>query len=267
MTNGISLPSDGRPSQGTQIEQSRAAAEVQAAVLVAQQCPRSTQQALAAMREACTQPRLAERAFFRFSRAGAQVSGPSITLAKELARCWGNIDYGVSELYRDDEGGQSEMMAYAWDMQSNTRSSTIFIVPHKRDKRSGAEKLTEMRDIYENNANAGARRVRECIFGVIPDWYVDEAKEICQKTNAGDNDAGGKPLAQRVDDSVQAFGTLGVTRAQLEAKVDRSVDEWTAADLAQLIPVYHSLKNGEVSRDDEFPPQRVTTDELIGGEA
>ena len=95
-------------SQATGIEQSRAVAEVQAAVAVAQRFPRDEARALAAAKEACGQRSMADRAFYSFPRGGQTVNGASIALATELARCWGNIDYGIMELERDDERGGSK---------------------------------------------------------------------------------------------------------------------------------------------------------------
>ena len=260
MTAAIALPSTpGRIGQGTAIEQSRAAAEVFASVLAAKQAPRDEQWAIRAMQDACRMRELAERAFFRFSRGGAQVSGASVHLARELARCWGNIQYGVAELRRDDDHGQSEMQAFAWDVETNSRSSAIFIVPHKRDKRGGPEQLTDLRDIYENNANNGARRVREALFAVLPIWYVEQAKALCAKTL---EDGGGKPLPQRIAAAIEGFAGLGVSEAQLVEKVGRPSRAWTALDLAPLTVIYQSIQRGEVSKDDEFPPQVVQADEI-----
>lgn len=261
MTNDIALPRPARVGQATAVEQSRAVAEVHAAILVAQQCPRDVQAALNQMRESCQMKALAERAFFRFSRGGSTVSGPSVHLARELARCWGNIQYGVAEMSRDDDHGQSEMLAYAWDVQTNARASTVFIVPHKRDKRSGPERLTDMRDVYENNANAGARRVRECIFGVLPPWFVEEAKDLCTRTIT---DGGGKPLAQRIADMLAVFTELGVTQDDIVRKLGRPAGKWTAHDVAQLGVAYRSIQRGEVTREEEFPPETVTAAEITG---
>lgn len=243
--------STNRAGQGTLVEQSRAIAEVQASVVIAQNCPRDVTSAMSEMRTSCAMPRLAERAFFRFPRGGTSVSGKSVHLARELARCWGNIVYGVKELRRDDEGAESEMLAYAWDLQTNARNETVFIVPHKRDKKGGPEVLTDMRDIYENNANNGARRLRECIFAVMPPWYVEEAAELCQKTM---EDGGGVPLVKRITDCAEAFKSIGVTKAQLERKVGRKADDWLAEDLAQLTVIFKSIRRGEINKADEFPP-------------
>lgn len=260
----IALPQPTRVGQGTAIEQSRAVAEVYAAIMVARQVPRNTQAAIAAMEQACKTTELADRAFFSFPRGGSTVAGASVYLARELARCWGNIQYGVSELRRDDEHGQSEMQAFAWDLESNARAATIFIVPHKRDKRGGPEKLTDMRDIYESNANAGARRVRECIFSVLPSWFVEQGKKTCTKTL---QDGGGKPMPQQIAECLAAFQVLGVTEADLARKVERPTAEWTPLELGQLRVLYGSLSRNEVTRKEAFPPAVVSGADIRAGAA
>ena len=246
-----------RIGQGTAVEQSRAVAEVQAAIVVAQNCPRDINAAIAEMRQSCQQMFLAERAFFRYSRGSGSITGASVHLARELARCWGNIQYGLVEMRRDDEFGQSEMQAFAWDVEKNSRNSSTFIVPHKRDQKGGPKQLTDMRDIYENNANNGARRVREAIFAILPPWFVEEAKQICTKPLS---DGGGKPLPQRIADAIRAFEGIGVTQDRIETKLGRPSGKWTEHDVAQLLVAFQSINRGEVTADDEFPLPRVTVD-------
>jgi hypothetical protein len=255
------LPVPSRIGQGTAVEQSRAVAEVQAAIVVAQQCPRDTQLAKQQMEDSCAQKFLADRAFFEFRRGGSVVSGASIHLARELARCWGNVQYGLTELRRDDVEGQSEMQAYAWDVQTNTRTASTFIVPHKRDVKGGPKALTDMRDIYENNANNGARRVREAIFAVLPPWFVEQAKEACTKTLES---GGGVPLATRIATCIEKFADLGISETQMEEKAGRPTAKWTARDVAQLGVTYTSLQRGEIDRDEAFPQSRVTAAEVTG---
>ncbi len=243
-------PSGVAASQATTIEQSRAIAQVQGALVVARQNPRDTIAATHRMREACSHMALAEHAFFRFPRDGQTISGPTIHLATELARCWGNIDYGITELARDDIKGESEMLAHAWDQETNARIINSFIVPHRRDTRKGPKMLTDARDLYENNANMGARRLRECIFRVLPVSFREEAKELCAQTL---QHGGGVPIEQRREKLLEAFTSIGVTRKQVEKKAGRAADRLTAHDVGQLGIIFKSIQRGEISKAEEFP--------------
>lgn len=248
-----------RIGQGTAVEQSRAVAEVQAAIYVARQFPREIGRARNAMQSACASMALASKAFYRFPRAGGAVEGSTIHLAKTLAQTWGNIQYGVTELRRDDDYRQSEMQAWAWDVEANTRHVLTFIVPHAKFAKGKVEALIDLRDIYENNANNGARRLREAIFATIPDFFIEEAEDLCRQTlNKGD----GKPMPERIEGAVQVFQGLGVSAERLEQKLGRPRDQWTGADIAQLLITHKSIQRREIAIDDEFPQARITGGEI-----
>jgi hypothetical protein len=244
-------------TQATAVEQARAVAEVAAAVQVAQQNPRDMGRAWAEMQAACGRLALAERAFYAVPNRG---QGPSVHLARELLRIWGNADAGVHELSRDDERGISEVRAFAWDQQTNVRQSRTLQIPHARMRGRNRTALTDLGDIYLNNQNVGARAVRECIFTILPADFVAEAQDICRTTiERGD----GKPLVDRVAEMVAGFkSTLGVTVPMIEARLGRTRGQWTAADVAELRVVFSSIQRRETTVDDEFPASRVTTDEI-----
>jgi hypothetical protein len=259
-------------SEATAIEQARSVAEVAAAVRVAQDNPRDESKALDRMRQACSQRSLADRAFYSLPRAGGRVEGSTVHLAREIARCWGNIDYGIRELRRDDEAGESEMQAWSWDQESNVRSSRSFIVPHARmvgsakrgDKRR--ERLDDLADIANNNNSVAARAVRETIFSILPVWFRDEAEAIATKTINGGGD--GKTLTQQIADAVKHYADqFNVTAAQIEERLERPRAEWTASDLAGLRVLAAEMSRGERHPDGEFPkPQKgggkVTAEEI-----
>jgi hypothetical protein len=234
-------------SQQTAVEQARAVAEVAAAVRVAQDYRRDIDNARAQMRQACGTLALAERAFYSVPNRG---SGPSVHLARELARCWGNVQHGMVELKRDDAGGESEMQAFAWDVENNTRSVRSFINPHVRMKGKNRQALTDVNDIVNQNNNAASRAVRETIFTVLPVWFVEEAKDLCQATLQRGN---GEPLEARIAKAVATFGRIDVTAEQLEARIGRSRNRWDEQDVASLIVLWQSLSAGETNKDDEFP--------------
>jgi hypothetical protein len=266
-TQTISLPSrrtDGvapvgrAASQATVVEQSRAVAEVAAAVQVAQTFPRDVDRALADMRDTCGRLPVASRAAYSLPRAGGRVEGLSVHLMRELARIWGNVDYGVRELRRDDAAGESEMQAWAWDQQTNTRTTRSFIQPHQRMVGKGADKrreaLLDLNEIYLSNQNVGARAVRECIASVIPDWVIAEAEQICRRTVEHGE---GKSPEERSREAVTAFGAHGVTRAQLEDFLGAKFGKWSPAQLAELTRVYTSIAQDGIAPAEFFPERTV----------
>jgi hypothetical protein len=246
------------PTQATAVEQARAVAEVAAAVQVAQQCPRDIRRAWAEMEDACRRIGLAEVAFYSVPNRGR---GPSVHLARAIALIWGNHDSGVHELHRDDARGMSEIRAYAWDQQTNVRSSRTFQVPHAKMAGGSRKVLTDLGDVYLNNQNVGARALRECIWATLPRDYVDRAQEVCRETlQKGD----GKPLVERVAQMVDAFGKIGVTPARLATRIGRPRGQWTSVDIADMQIVIRSIARGETTADVEFPPERVTAAEITG---
>ncbi len=243
-------------SQATAVEQARAVAEVAAAVQVAQQNPRDISRARADMQDSCGRMALAQRAFYRVPSRG---EGESVHLARALARIWGNIDYGVRELRRDDNAGESEVLAFAWDQETNSRSSRSFINPHARMKGKERQALTDLQDIYLSNQNIGARAVREAIFAVLPEWFVEEAAQLCRRTLEHGE---GIPLDQRIENMVGKFRKIGVKVDQIEAKLEKKRGRWTAGDVASMAVLFGSIQRGDVTKDEEFPPPRVTVDSI-----
>lgn len=258
-------------TQTTAVEQARAVAEVAAAVRVAKEFPRDEARAYDRMRQACRQPALAERAFYSLPRAGGRIEGSTVHLARELARCWGNVDNGIRELSRDDERGESEIQAWAWDQEENNRVSRSFVVPHaimatdKPTKTKYRKALTDLGDIVNNNNSVGARAVREVIKHVLPVAFVTEAEMLCAKTL---QDGGGKTLPQQVADAIAHYrDTWNVTVEQLQDRVKRPSSKWTVQDLAGLRVLSGELTRGEKRVEEEFEANRVTAADVLGPSA
>jgi hypothetical protein len=250
-----------RIGQGTAVEQSRAVATVQAQVLVAWQRPRDPQQARTRMLEACSHLELADDAFYSYPRGGETVTGMTVVAAVELATCWGNIDYGLTEMRRDDVYGQSEMLAYAWDMETNVRHAHTFIVQHVRSTKKGTYKLTDPRDVYELNTNDGSRRMRESIFKTLPRWYRTEAEKALKATLL--KEVGAESIQEGRDRALGFYrAEFGLRPDQLEQKLRKPVDKWKADDLIELRILSNSLKRRDIKLDEAFPTAKVTANEL-----
>lgn len=232
----------------TAIAQSRAAQEVQAAMVVAQSRPRDPDLAYNKLMKACRRNALAECAVYRYPRGGTDVTGPSIRLAEAAAQAWGNIDSGIIEL--EQRHGESEMMAYAWDLETNTRVTKVFTVKHERHKKGGEiTHLTDPRDIYEMTANQGSRRLRACILGIIPGDIIDAAVAECEKTMQGQSD---EPIEDRCRKMVDAFSKYSVTKDMLEARLGHKLSAITEFQLADLKKIYISMKDGMSKREEWF---------------
>lgn len=242
-----------RPGNGAMADATsqRAIAEVQAAMVIAKRFPRDPIQAMDRILNACTRPSLAEAALYQYSKGGTDVSGPSIRLAEAIAQQWQNIQFGFTELTRglDHDGvAFSEVEAYAWDLETNTKRPLVFRVRHWRDTKKGGYAIKEERDIYELVANQAQRRVRACILGVIPGDVVEAAANQCDITLKSKADTS----PESVQKMVAAFAAYGVTKEQIEARIQRRVDAIQPAQIIGLKKVYASLRDGMSSPEDWF---------------
>lgn len=231
------------------IEGQRAIQEVQAAMVIAQRFPRNPINAVDRILNACTRPTLAESALYSYSRGGSEITGPSIRLAEAMAQCWGNLQYGIREISQSN--GESTVEAYCWDVETNTRQSKVFQVPHARHSRAGVKKLTDPRDIYETVANHGARRLRACILGVIPADVVEAALEQCEKTLHAKVDMTKDGLSKLA----ACFGELGISREMIEKRTQKRLESINAAQVIGLRKIYQSIKDGMSSPGDWFDVQ------------
>jgi hypothetical protein len=253
-------------------EMARGVAEVLAQVQVAQAIPRQLDSTMDRVRISCARYSFAERAFYSYKRGGKTITGPSVKLIRELAAAFGNFQYGLVEVDRDEARGFSMMMAFAWDVQTNTRNSSTFMVRAVRDlapEEGSTERrkvaLFDERDIYENNTNMGARRVREAIKATMPAWLIDEASDLCLATiKRGPLDADGKatPLPVRMANAVEKFAAeFGVRKDQLEKFIGVPFDKWRDRDLARLLIIYRSIDIGDLRVDEVFA-EEVGDDQL-----
>lgn len=229
------------------VAQTREMAEAVAAMQMAKACPRDVVAARDRILNACARPRLAEGACYTYSRGGADVTGPSIRLAEMLAQNWGNISFGIREL--EQRNGESTCEAFAWDMETNARQTKVFQVPHIRHTKRGDTRLTDPRDIYELVANNGARRLRACILGIIPGDVVEEAVEACDRTLKTKFEA----TPERLMKMLETFEGYGVSKEQIEARVQCHLDAIKPAQLANLGKIANSIRDGMSKAEDWFP--------------
>lgn len=251
VTNPFHAPAKAGPTAIAEPVAQREVAEVQAALIIAKRYPRDPVQATDRILQACTRPGLAEAGLYQYARGGQDVVGPSIRLAEAMARDWGNLVCGVTELSRRD--GASEALAYAWDLETNFRDEKRFTVRHVRDTKKGTYAITDERDIYELVANMGARRKRACIIAILPQDVVEAAQRQCEVTVSTKIEI----TPEFIKEMLARFAQVGVSIGMLETRVQRRIDTITPALAMNLKKIYNSLRDGMSQVADWFEPEQA----------
>lgn len=254
---------------GVAQSQARELAETQARYLMAARFPRDERAAMDRILNAFARPKLAEKAQYQFARGGQDVAGPSIRAAEAIAQQWENMDTGWREVARgiDATGcGYSEVEAFCIDLQSRNTQRRTFVVRHWRDTKGGGYKLKDERDIYELCANQAMRRVRACILASLPGDVVEAAMEQAETTLKANADTSPAAMGKLVE----AFAGFGVSREQIEKRIQRRLDSISAAQVLMLRRIYASLRDDMSNAGDWFEPgagSGAATASGAGGEA
>ncbi|MFZ9077495.1 MAG: hypothetical protein ACO23H_03105 [Alphaproteobacteria bacterium] len=227
-------------------EQARTRGAIEASLTVAAARPRNEQQALSRIQNSCQRVRLAESACYSYAKGGSEITGASITLVTQVALAWGNVDWGYRELSRGN--GESTVEAFAWDQQTNARYSRQFIVPH-RIRVAGRQRHLREDELADWIANQAQRRVRTCLENVIPRDVIDEAVDECNRTLRSSIDLD----KTKIMAMIEKFEELGVTREQISARIQRSIDAIQPAQYLAMRRIYTSIQDGIQTIEQAFP--------------
>ena len=166
-------------------------ASVRASVEVAHMNPRKEAEIHARAMQAMTRKKTADEATYAYERGWNKekqcknvVTGPSVKLARELARLWGNMQYGLRIV--SAEGNDVHIEGWAWDLESNTRTAreAKFSKLQQRKQKDGSTKwvVPDERDLDELIARRGAKLTRNAILELMPDFLIDDALEQADAT-------------------------------------------------------------------------------------
>jgi hypothetical protein len=239
------------PTGSANAMQARESAEVMAMAMMAKRFPRDVIRASDRIRNAFTRTTLAESAQYQFARGGTDITGPSIRAAEAMSQQWGNMSNGWREVSRtvDADGvGVSEIEAYCIDYESTTRESITFLIRHWRDTKRGGYALKDERDIYELCANQAQRRKRACILAQIPGDVVEMAMDQSALTLRSKVDV----TPEGVKRLLEAFGEYGVSKEQIEKRIQRRMESIMPAQVVSLKRVYASLRDDMSTPADWF---------------
>lgn len=233
--------------------EARELANIQGKIFMAKRYPRNYEDVLKKIGRDCSRVALASQAVYEYSRAGTKITGPSIRLAETLALSFGNIESVTEVLSQTEEA--SLVRTYSWDYESNRQASRTFMVRHERDTKKGRVKLTDNRDIMELINNIAARNRRACILELIPGDYVEYALNTCEETLRNKV----KITPDTLTSLLNAFSAYGVTRAMIEARLQRSLEAISTGQYLEMQRIWASLKDG-MGKPEDFFDTTITDD-------
>lgn len=222
--------------------------EIQATIILAKKFPRNEERSFEKLTKSCQRLSFAEEAEYSFPRGGKAITGPSVNLAREAARTWGNIRYGL-KIVQDSED-EVTIEGWAWDIETNTKVSSqdSFAKLHQRkSKTTGkAEWVTpDERDLRELINRRGAISIRNSILQLLPRDLIEDAQAECRKTRQKKNK--GMSPEKLMKEWIKAFSNLrpfGVTVEQLEKYLKHPLKECSSDEWDNLKMIYTSINDG-----------------------
>ena len=234
----------------------REEAEIKAAIVLARQFPRVEAASYNAIIRACDRASFAEAATYRFPRGGQQIEGPSVDLAREMARSWKNIRWGLRIVSEDER--RMHIKGFAYDMENNNyveMEDKFAKLVQRKNRTTGKTDWVQPdeRDLRELVNRRGAILVRNAILQLIPPDVTEDAvlraKETMRKAAAGEVKQDRQSAIRRL---VGAFDGLGVSPAMLEGYLQHSLEIVTEKEIADLRSVWKSISDGNSRREDYF---------------
>lgn len=243
----------------------REQSEIQSAIVSAKRFPRDEAAAYTKIIKAFERPLLAESARYLFRRGKTEITGPSVDLARECARCWGNMRHGLRVVGLTETN--VHIKGYALDLETNAycehEDQFAPLIQRKTDSGQTVWKKPDERDLRELISKRGAILVRNAILQLMPpdivDAAMDKAAETMRRAAAGE-------LNQNREDAVRrlalAFDRLGVNTDMLQKKLGHELSLVTEDELVELRTIWKSIHDGNSKREEHFTtPQKENADQ------
>lgn len=229
----------------------REEAELKAAIVLARQFPRSEAASYERLMKSCKRPSFAEGCLYSFPRGREQIVGPSVDLAREAARCWGNTRYGLRIVTQDDDWVHIKGCCFDLETNNYVEVEDKFRKLIYRRDRGWIE--PDERDLRELINRRGAICVRNAILQVLPPDVIDDAvrsaTETTKKAAAGEIEQDRTSAVRRM---VMAFSQVSVSAAMLEQHLGHAIDLITDEEIVKLRGIFKSISDGNSKRDEYF---------------
>jgi len=188
---------------------------------------------------------------YALPRGGKPITGPSVHLAKIIAQQYGNMR--VEARVVNVTGSQVISRGTAWDLENNY--AVAFEVRRSILTSKGARFSEDMITVTGNAANAIA--YRNAVFAVVPKSITDKVYKAAQECITGDLSDETK-LIKRRDAAIKYFNDqYGITEEEvIKLCGKQTVNQIGAEEIALLLGIQQSLKDGDTTVDEVMAPIR-----------
>lgn len=188
---------------------------------------------------------------YALPRGGKPITGPSVHLAKIIAQQYGNMR--VEARVVNVTGTQVISRGTAWDLENNY--AVAFEVRRSILTSKGARFSEDMITVTGNAANAIA--YRNAVFAVVPKSITDKVYKAAKECITGDLSDETK-LIKRRDAAIKYFNDqYGITEEEvIKLCGKQTVNQIGAEEIALLLGIQQSLKDGDTTVDEVMAPIR-----------
>lgn len=253
MTNYEILPVENQNVQVVQMDVVERAS-VDSQVATAKQYPRNITRSINnSIAMATMDNDTAQSCGYALPRGGKPITGPSVHLAKIIVSNWGNMRTEAKVVQITDK--QIVSRGIAWDLETNVASA--FEVRRSIVDKYGKRYSDDMITVTGNAANSIA--YRNAVFSVIPKAVVDKIYNSSKKFITGDLSDEEKLIKRRTDAIKYFNDEWGITEEEVIKMCGKqTVNQIKSDELALLIGITQSLKDGDTTVDDLMEPFRKT---------
>jgi hypothetical protein len=171
------------------------------------------------------------------------IEGPSIKLANDLARIYGNCDIDIRVM---DLGDSWLFYARFTDFETGFSLTRPFQQAKNASKMGGADE-NRRRDIaFQVGVSKAERNVVVNALQTFADFAFEEARSALV-------DKIGKALPQYRDRTLQGLTSQQVDVKRVEAVIGRVAAEWLAPDVARVIAMMKAVADGMATWEETFP--------------
>ena len=189
---------------------------------------------------------------YSLPKGGKNITGPSVVLAKILAKSLGNMRIDNRMIGADDT--HVTCQATCFDLENNFAIRTTI----KRSIVGSRGRYSEdMITIVGNAGNAIA--LRNAVFAVVDESVIKKVWESSKETVTGKIPDATALIARRtavINGLKDTYKTNNLTDAEIIASIGKnSIEHITKDDIVTLIGFENSLKTGETTFESVFRPQ------------